>query len=312
LEFVHIPKTGGNAVEQAAIQHQIHWGALHYCRSTRLKKQRYYEKVPYWHMPTHYYSQRLNQSNANHTDAQEEAVYAKFDPFGPSPYTNASLFTIVRNPYARAVSEFHYYHRVVEGIANVHGYNKSRKMNAWLSKALLGILRVLQSSSNKYTIDTAGHWNKPLERTAAFNMAYFSFDGHFIPQYDFVYNMDLPVPSSDDEPLPPPPEPAIDHVLRFENLHEEFAALMRLYNLSRVVLPNPNNDKDKQQEPFARNNDTATATATAIKSSYHDGKSAKPTRPNLVGVDHLTNFTKRLIEKVYARDFAAFGYEMIS
>ena len=41
--------------------------------------------------------------------------------------------------------------------------------------------------------------------------------GHFLPQYDYVYDMEG--------------NQVIDHILRFEHLNEDFSALMTLYDL---------------------------------------------------------------------------------
>jgi Sulfotransferase family len=314
LEFVHIPKTGGTAVENAAKKQNIRWGANHY--KIRPKEHRRYMDVPYWHMPPHYY-QRL------HTEVLQE-----FDPYGPNPYYNVNnnatpaLFTIVRNPYARVVSEYLFYHREAKHYTNVSKYNDAPKMNAWISSILSSMAHVLQSpptpmnnnnksslsSKNKYTIDTAGHWNKTdVWTNKAFIKYYFYGLGHFIPQYDYVYDTNLPIVVSErnnndggnndgmEGHLPPPPKPVIQHVLHFENLHDEFAALMAQYNLSHVVLSNPHNNNNN-------NNKTQ-------QQQSSDSSTRKPI--SLVGVANLTDSTKRLIEKVYARDFAAFGYEMI-
>jgi hypothetical protein len=116
--------------------------------------------------------------------------------------------------------------------------------------------------------------------------------------------------------LPPPPTPVIQHVLHFENLHTEFANLMTQYNLEYIVLPkNPHhNEEDKeqqqqQQQQSTTMNDTTTTTIISNDDPPHQPKIRSSSL--VLGVANLTESTRRLIEKVYARDFAAFGYELM-
>jgi hypothetical protein len=88
LEFVHIPKTGGRAIEDAALKRKIKWGANHYNRN-RVPLQRRFLGVPYWHIPAHYYQRdNIDSKTAAATAADNivpSAVLAEFDPYGPSP-----------------------------------------------------------------------------------------------------------------------------------------------------------------------------------------------------------------------------------
>lgn len=73
----------------------------------------------------------------------------------------------------------------------------------------------------------------------------------------------------------------VDHVLRFESLHEEFPRLMRQYGLERIVLNS-------------------------------GGALGRQNFDKVLGVANMTLENIRLVEWVYARDFAAFGYPTIS
>jgi hypothetical protein len=96
LELVHIPKTGGTSLEITASQNGIAWSYCHWGPSPPCPphpKRRslthhgvHTAGVNNWHVPPMYF------------DADERPV-----PF--DPYQNATLFTIVRNPYDRAVSQ---------------------------------------------------------------------------------------------------------------------------------------------------------------------------------------------------------------
>lgn len=96
LEFVHITKTGGSAIEKAAASAGLLWGACHYVSSPRLgctdpdiarfdrneflPLTRYQTKEPY-HVPLQYHV--------------------------TNPFRHAATFTVVRNPYDRYVSEYY-------------------------------------------------------------------------------------------------------------------------------------------------------------------------------------------------------------
>lgn len=165
-----------------------------------------------------------------------------FDNLAPDyhPFYNATLFAIVRDLYERLLSEYYYRAK------NVLHWNDSRinsagNMNGWLTKRI------------KSRIDFINHpypWKEP---------SYCFAQGHFIPQRKFIYQGDRKV---------------VDHVLRFENLREEFDGLMKLYGLLNVSLP--------EQHTFKSN--------------------------KTMGVKDFTNRTRQLIEQVYEEDFVTFDY----
>ena len=90
LEFVHITKTGGSSMEFAASRAGINWGVCHYARMKSLgctspDLDPGYQASP-WHVPPKYLTSSPSRQN---------------------PYVQADLFTVIRNPYSRFVSEFH-------------------------------------------------------------------------------------------------------------------------------------------------------------------------------------------------------------
>ena len=90
LELVHITKTGGSSLEFAASRAGINWGVCHYQRMKSLgctspDLDRGYQASP-WHVPPKYLTSSHPRQN---------------------PYVQADLFTVIRNPYSRFVSEFH-------------------------------------------------------------------------------------------------------------------------------------------------------------------------------------------------------------
>ncbi|KAL3900842.1 MAG: hypothetical protein SGARI_006163 [Bacillariaceae sp.] len=248
LEFVHIPKTGGTAIETAAANMNITWSLCHFvgsalsvkisdnitkcpdAPSTRLKKPKTYQKVPHWHLPPRYLG--------------IPGWYLH------NPYENATLFTVVRNPYERIVSQ------------SKEMMNDPVFMNEWINKSLAPL-----ELAGRAIVGDPG-LNDNNNATVVFaEPAYYVQLGHLIPQYDFVYDGH---------------ERVIEHVLHFERLHDEFPLLMKEYGLDFIRLPEKGNGPGRMNH-------------------------AKE-----IGVANLTLSNVRLIESVYARDFAAFGYEAIS
>lgn len=128
LNFFHVPKTAGTAVEEAAAKHaKIPWGS---CRFYHKPKRdicpypsgpdwpRY---VGWWHLPAYL-----------------------FPLVGSNPYQSTELFAIVRDPYDRMVSEFYYICTLkVKDWRPDQCDNRTRLfdpsyMNDWLTKKLRG------------------------------------------------------------------------------------------------------------------------------------------------------------------------------
>ena len=181
---------------------------------------------PLWHIPPHYF---------------------QLPRFPHNPYENAKLFAVVRNPFDRLISEFFY--------ARHYGSLKNstltvNRLNAWVR---FFMIRAKEATKGDIANNITG------------NHKYFLNAGHFIPQYDFVFDGDKRV---------------IHHVLKFEQLHDDFHELMALYNLNLTL-------------PSKKENHVRNVTKTM---------SAKDLTPDLI----------ELIEEVYANDFREFGYTLLS
>lgn len=109
LEFVHITKTGGTSIEKAACKQGIAWGMY------RFPPRNANPECPFqWTM-----TRQLREGNLWHLPPNDMV---------PNPYANSNLFSIVRHPYLRAVSEYHCPWTGYKG----DDYQDPRVMNKWL------------------------------------------------------------------------------------------------------------------------------------------------------------------------------------
>ena len=161
------------------------------------------------------------------------------------------LFAIVRNPYTRCVSEFHC---INGGSLNPHYKTIYKKclakytvndFNNFIKDRLNDIINI--TSTNDINL-IKNH-----------DMLSFSVGGHWLPQHMYIYDCAN--------------NKIVQHVLKFENLKDDFEILMKQYNLNFIL--------DK-----------------------HERKSISKFTVNDLSVD-----TKLLIQKVYHNDFVKFGYQ---
>ena len=150
LNFFHIPKTAGTAVEEAAAKQSIPWGSCRFYHKPKRdicpypKGPDWPKHVGYWHLPAYL-----------------------FPLVGSNPYQSTDLFAIVRDPYERMVSEFYYICTLkVKDWRPDQCDNRTRLfeedyMNLWLTKKL-------QSRESK---------------TAT---GYLADNSHFTPQHEFL------------------------------------------------------------------------------------------------------------------------------
>jgi Sulfotransferase family len=207
LAFFHIPKTAGTAVEQAAGKQKLSWGSCafphrpkrticHYPKKKDANKSSSVMKdwpphIGWWHLPPFLFPivQRNNQ------DHKTPLVLV-------NPYANTELFGIVRDPYERMVSEFHYICTLKVLSWRPDQCDRQRLddaayMNEWIRKKL-------QNNNRDETLQS----NHPSDH-------YRQDNGHFTSQYDFVFG--------------PHQVRMLDYVLRMEDLPESFPRLMAAF-----------------------------------------------------------------------------------
>ena len=266
LEFVHIPKTGGTSIENVALKHNISWGVCRFLTFGETKQNKMSvlcpgRKAKRW------------EKLAPGMIPCKGAAFWHLPPYiydniggGMNPYGNATLFAVIRNPYERIVSEYNYRRKIFKQ-ANT-SLQQLGNLNGWIQKVLTPRLDYV---NDPYP------WNKP---------GFCHIQGHLIPQKYYIYT------SLGGG------RQAVDHVLKFENLQEEFDTLMMEYGLNMTLKESPAllKSRDDDDKTTGRHPSSSTTTIKTRGSS------------KTLGVENLTRASTKLIEQVYAMDFEAFGY----
>lgn len=283
LEFVHIPKTGGTAIESIAKNANLTWSICHFGSPEAVSKMS--NGLVECYRPNDTYKRNSNNESeiekekknhsksigskkkngdwlsglyweSNHCPwwhvppAHVEAFYSGNN----NPYEGADLFVVVRNPYDRIISEYYYAISELQASRNNHNktiINDDSNLNKILHKQLS------EFSSQMMTGDAS--------RGIPGNKMYYSHDGHLIPQYDFVYDKHNG-------------HRMVEHVLFFENFQTDFSNLMAEYELPLTL-------------PKTR---------------------VRPKSEKKLGVWNLTLENMLLIEDIYRDDFLEFGYKLLS
>lgn len=270
LELVHIPKTGGTAIEIAAARQGIPWG---FCQFEM-------EFIPFWldppipddlpHCPV--VSNRTWKNNQiknlfRPIEAWRINVYHTppcilLQHLNNCLYHEKALFAVVRHPYDRIQSDFYYW-------ADRRNWTVD-SMNEWIEQQLEP-LQFMPRWREKIPICTdraiSQNVNVTIHPPGRRPSTFYALGNHLIPQYDFIFGGR---PAFFESRI-------VHHVLFFDSLAHDFATLMQIYNLSTVKLPH-------RGAP-------TTANANTLQRSA------------------LSEENKKRIQRLYRDDFVVFGFQ---
>eukprot|EP00592_Proboscia_alata_P007029 CAMPEP_0194354538 /NCGR_PEP_ID=MMETSP0174-20130528/2679_1 /TAXON_ID=216777 /ORGANISM="Proboscia alata, Strain PI-D3" /LENGTH=301 /DNA_ID=CAMNT_0039123525 /DNA_START=113 /DNA_END=1018 /DNA_ORIENTATION=+ len=210
LEFVHITKTGGSAIEKAGSKLDLIWGACHYMNITEVGCMA--PDIPY--SAPNYQSYAL--TSPWHTPPKLLRKYVNESQY---PYGDADLFTVIRNPYDRIISEYYCpWLGLQDNTLKKKRQNNPAVMNAWvqnmvtrLDKAMEAFKKI-QDENAKLKI----HSENVTEDIRVLAQK------HFVNQVEYVYDGDNVV---------------IKNVVHYENLSKEFTKLMEKYDIEASLPP---------------------------------------------------------------------------
>jgi len=131
LEFLHIAKTGGTSVEDAAIEQAgIRWGRCHFIACFHIESDNPNRIASIWHKPLYYLPNNF---------------------YGD----DAALFVIVREPYERVISAYYYagFHH-----HSINELNQREMLNNWVTDKLnCSIFRPNFYPAYNYVFDLGTH-----------------------------------------------------------------------------------------------------------------------------------------------------------
>lgn len=184
-KFLHITKTGGTSIEEFGIKLGLKWG--------KYDKNFYgkYKNSGFWHVPLNYL---------------ESDIFNKYN-----------WFTIVRNPYARIISEINFL------IKSEHLKFNKVDMNVYLHNILSNII-TNETNLNKEFIEK--------------NDVMYAF--HFIPMYFYTcYSNGSNCSDEINNNI---------RILKFENLNEEMNDFLKELNIEETFDTHENKNDKKQFE----------------------------------------------------------------
>jgi hypothetical protein len=213
LEFVHITKTGGSAIEKAGSEAGIIWGACHFMNITDVgcfnpdipyiaPNYQSYAKTSPWHTPPKIIKRQFDNSR--------------------NPYIGSELFAVVRNPYSRVISEYYcpwlgFQPKFRKNTVHAKDPNDPKIMNYWVKQMVIK----LEKSLNDYSNIEPG--KRPKQQWKGKNEDPYNLaQKHYVNQAEYVFDGDKQV---------------IKHVVHYEDLSEEFHLLMNQYDLDVKLAP---------------------------------------------------------------------------
>ena len=217
LEFVHITKTGGSAIEKAGAKQGLIWGACHFMNFTEVGCMA--PDVPY--TSPNYQSYAL--TSPWHTPPKLLKRYVDESQY---PYHDADLFVVVRNPYDRIMSEYYCpwvgFQAKYRGGTFEEDANDPAVMNKWVKKMVTN----LSNASEEFFQSDREHGHvhdTPRVQSKGVNEDnYVLAQKHFVNQAEYIYDGDKVV---------------VENVVHYEHLSKEFDELMEQYGIDSSLPP---------------------------------------------------------------------------
>lgn len=190
IYFIHIPKTAGTSIEHIFYEKG---GCVSSCFFRKLQRNeilenKNYNNVSLWHIPLQYFKQKFfNDVVSKHI-----------------------LFTVVRNPYKRIVSDFKFWIQFY----NARHKNIKRKLS-YIEKHLLGQIKKIYE--NNFTLDKQ-NLNIFINNALSNDKYMISLDGHLIPMHYYLVDK-----NGDDI--------SNVNILKHENLNNDFNDFIKKHNV---------------------------------------------------------------------------------
>ena len=127
IELVHITKTAGSAIEEAAARSGVKWGVCHWKRVNKFGKICMYKD---WEVTRPAYNRSAIPFHFK--GSLGEPWHTPPHWFRENPYVGSKTFCVVRDPYERIVSEYYSKFGGYNGVDR----NNVTVMNGWMQKRL--------------------------------------------------------------------------------------------------------------------------------------------------------------------------------